>query len=63
VEQAVRGDLIDLSLPPEWDVIGFKRPVAIPFGIVAPGVDAARRDDIDPDAISSRSNPDRAFRD
>jgi hypothetical protein len=43
-EQVGRGDLIDLYLPPEWDVIGFRRSVAIPFGIVMPGRGARTRE-------------------
>src|ERR1700738_1952851 len=50
-EQAGRGDLVDLPLPPERDAGSVRRTVAIPFGIVAPGVDAARRDDIYPDVV------------
>src|SRR5580692_483112 len=50
-EQAARGDLVDLPLPPERDAGSVRRTVAIPFGIVAPGVDAARRDDIYPDVV------------
>ena len=46
-----RGDLVDLPLPPERDAGSVRRTVAIPFGIVAPGVDAARRDDIYPDVV------------
>src|SRR5207248_6233255 len=50
-EQAGCGDFVDLPLPPERDAGSVRRTIAIPFGIVAPGVDAARGDDIDPDVV------------
>ena len=34
-EQAGRGDLVDLPLPPERDAGSVRRTIAIPFGIVA----------------------------
>src|SRR4029077_17283039 len=50
-EQTGRGDLVDLPLSPERDAGSVRRAIAIPFGIVTPGVDAARRDDIYPDVV------------
>jgi hypothetical protein len=50
-EQAGRGDLVDLPSPPKRDAGSVRRTIAIPFGIVPPGVDAARRDDIYPDVV------------
>src|SRR5271170_2520137 len=50
-EQAGRGDLVDLPLSPKRDTGGVGRAIAIPFGIVAPGVDTARRNDIYPNVV------------
>jgi len=47
-EQARRGDLVDLAFPVERDSGGVRQATVIPFGMVAPRIDAARRDDIDP---------------
>src|SRR4029079_19580155 len=43
-EQAGGGDLVDMPLPRERDAAGVRLVVAVPFGIVAPRVDAAGRD-------------------
>ena len=37
--------------PPERDAGGVRLVVAVPFGVVAPRVDAAGRDDVDPDVV------------
>src|SRR3954470_17848012 len=54
-EQADRGNLVDLALAPQWDAARVRqmapRRSGVPFGIVAPGIDAARRYDIDPDVV------------
>jgi len=60
-EQAGRGDLVDGALPPERDAGGVRQVAPIPFGIVAPGIDAAGRNDINPDVMGSefRGEPAR----
>src|SRR6202035_3053539 len=50
-EQAGGGDLVDMPLASQGNAGGARRPPLIPLGIVAPGVDAARRDDVDPDVV------------
>src|ERR1700675_2095002 len=48
-KQAGGGDLVDVTLAAERDAGAVRRPVAVPFRVVAPCVDAARRDDVDAD--------------
>ena len=50
-EEAGRGDLVDVALPAEGHAGGVRQPAMIPFGIVAPRIDAARRHDINPDVM------------
>src|SRR6266849_4310637 len=50
-EQAGGGDLVDMPLASQGNAGGARRPPLIPLGIVAPCVDAARRDHVDPDVV------------
>ena len=50
-EQASRGDLVDMPLAAERNTAGVRHMAAIPFGVVAPGIDAAGRDHIDADVV------------
>src|ERR1700689_211702 len=60
-EEAGGGDLVDLALTPDRDACRVGRAAGVPFGIVAPCVDAARRDDVDADIVRRefRSEPAR----
>jgi len=50
-EQAGRGDLVDAALPAERDAVGVRQAILIPLRMVAPRIDAARRNDINPDVM------------
>src|ERR1700730_4820572 len=50
-EQAGRGDLVDMPLASQGNAGGARRPPLVPLGVVAPCVDASRRDDVDPDVV------------
>ena len=53
-EQAGRGNLVDAALPPERDAGGVRQVTLIPLRIVAPRIDAARRNDVNPDVMGSK---------
>src|SRR5260370_26657067 len=59
-EEAGRGDLVDLALAPQGDAGRAGRAALIPFGVVAPGIDAAGRDDVDPDVVLGEFGGERA---
>src|SRR5262245_15174538 len=51
-EQAGRRDLVDMSLPGERNAGGIRHAPLIPLGVVAPGIDAAGRDDVGSDVVT-----------
>src|ERR1700722_17755472 len=53
-KQAGGGGLVDGALAAQRDARGVRSAFGIPFRIVAPRVDAARRDDIDPDIMGRK---------
>ena len=52
-EQAGGGDLVDGALPTERDADGVRQAAVIPLRMVAPRIDAAGRDDVNPDVLRS----------
>ena len=50
-EQTGGGDLIHRALAPQGNAGGARRAALVPLGIGARGVDAARRDHVDPDVL------------
>src|SRR5215813_7790982 len=60
-EQAGRSNLVDAALPAERDAGGVRQVTLIPFWIVAPCIDAAGRNDINPDVMGGefRGEPAR----
>src|SRR5262249_17126055 len=60
-EQAGRSDFVYGALPAERDPGGVRQVAVIPFRIVAPCIDAARRNNIDPDVMAGefRGEPAR----
>src|SRR4029077_2039903 len=52
-EQAGGGDLVDGALSAERDADGVRQAAVIPLRMVAPRIDAAGRDDGDPDVVPS----------
>src|ERR1051326_9076507 len=50
-EQTGRGDLLHLALAAQRNPRRVRRPALIPFRIVAPCIDAARRNDVHPDVV------------
>src|SRR5215472_10932411 len=60
-KQAGRSNLVDMPLPPERDAGGVWQATLIPLRMVAPRIDAARRNDVDPNIMGSefRGEPAR----
>src|SRR5215467_13574969 len=52
-KQTGRGDLVDMPLPADRDARRVRHAAMIPLGIVPPGVDAAGRNHIGADVLSS----------
>lgn len=54
-EQICGGDLLHCPLTPQGNADGALHVRAVPFRIIPPGVDDARRDQVDPDIVRRRS--------